>query len=175
MPGQVAMTIGIAGLFLRTSSACTNAPATIRSRFKWASSAACAAKSDELGRRTRFSMTIFSPSMYPCLDFLRGVSLPIQVFAHDPERLTGAIGLRGITRILLVCQIRVIHKRPRRFHQVDSAWTFALCQFRSPGSREHSLAEVDPGRPPLGVVGGIAGLEQVPGLQVRPGAMVELS
>src|SRR5204863_9808771 len=107
--------------------------------------------------------------------YLRGGYLPIQVFAHDTQRLTGAIGLRRITWILLVRQIGVIHKCSRRFHQVDSASTFALCQFRSPSSREHSLAEVDPGRPPLGVVGGIAGLEQVPGLQVRPGAMVELS
>ena len=37
------------------------------------------------------------------------------------------------------------------------------------------LAKVDPGRPPLGVVGGIARLKQVLGLQVRPGAMVESS
>ena len=109
------------------------------------------------------------------LDFLRGVSLPIQVFAHDPQRLPGAIGLRGITWILLVRQIGVIHERAGRFHQVDSAWTFALCQLRSPSSRVQGLAEVDPGRPPLGVVGGIAGLNQVPGLQVRPGAMVESS
>ena len=34
---------------------------------------------------------------------------------------------------------------------------------------------VNPGRPPLGVVGGIAGLKQVPGPQVCPGAMVESS
>src|SRR5256714_15468651 len=81
-----------------------------------------------------------------CLDFLRRVSLPIQVFAHDPQRLTGAIGLRGITWILLVRHIRVIHKRPRRLHQADSARTFALCQLRSPARREHSLAEAD--RPP---------------------------
>src|SRR5262249_48144728 len=45
----------------------------------------------------------------------------------------------------------------------------------SPSSCVHSLAEIDPGRPPLGVVGGISGFKQVPGLQVRPGAMVESS
>ena len=69
----------------------------------------------------------------------------------------------------------VIHKRAGRLHQIDSARTFALCQLRSPSSRVQGLAKVDPGRRPLGVVGGIAGLKQVPGLQVRPGAMVKSS
>src|SRR5205085_9600878 len=110
-----------------------------------------------------------------CLDFLRRMSLPIQVFAHDPQRLPRAIGLRRITWILLIRHIRVIHKRTGRFYLIDSAWTFAPCQLRSPGSRVQGLAEVDPRRPPLGVVGRIAGLKQVSGLQVRPRAMVESS
>src|SRR2546423_14818543 len=108
-----------------------------------------------------------------CLDFVRRVSLPIQVFAHDPQRLTGAVRLRGITWILLVRHIRVIHKRASRFHDVNSAWAFALCQLRSPSSRVQGLAKVYPWRFPLRVVGGIAALKQIPGLQVRPGAMVE--
>ena len=103
------------------------------------------------------------------------MSLPIQVFGDHPQRLPGAIRLRGITWKLLVRQIWVIHKRAGRFHQIDSARTFALCQLRSPNSRVQRFAKVDPGRPSLRVVGGIAGLKQVPGLQVRPGAMVESS
>ena len=103
------------------------------------------------------------------------MSLPIQVLGHHPQRLPGAIRLRGITWELLVRQIWVIHKRAGRFHQIDSARTFALCQLRSPSSRVQRLAKVDPGRPPLSIVGGISGLKQVPGLQVRPGAMVESS
>src|SRR6266576_7025355 len=110
-----------------------------------------------------------------CLDHLRGVSLPIQVFADDAQGLPGAIGLRGLTWKLLVGQIGVIQKRAGRFHRVDSAAPFALRQLRSPGSRLQGLAEVDPGRPPSRVVEGIAGLNQVPGFQVRPGAMVESS
>jgi hypothetical protein len=98
-----------------------------------------------------------------------------QVFAHDPQRRPGAIRPRGITWKLLVRQIGIIHKRAGRFHQIDSARTFALCELRSPGSRVQGLAKVDPGRPPLGVIGGIAGLKQIPRLQVRPGTMVESS
>src|ERR1051326_1359711 len=109
------------------------------------------------------------------LDFFRRVSLPIKVFAQYPQRLAGAVGLRRIAWILPVRHIRVIHKRSRRFYHVDSARAFTLCQFRSPGSREYGLAEVDPGRLPLGVVGGIARLKQVSGLQVSFGAMIETS
>src|SRR5215831_12244581 len=103
------------------------------------------------------------------------MSLPIQVFGDHSQRLLRAIRLCGITWKLLVREIWVIHKRAGRFHQIDSARTFSPCQFRSPSSRVQSLAKVDPGRPPLSVVGGIAGLKQVPGLQIRPGAMVEPS
>lgn len=110
-----------------------------------------------------------------CLDFLRGVSLPIQMFADDAQRVLGAVGLRWITRKLSVGHIGIIHERPRGFHHVDPARAFALCQFRSPSSREHGLAEVDPGRSPLRVVGGIAALKHVPGLQLRLGAVVERS
>src|SRR5438552_14241118 len=109
------------------------------------------------------------------LDLLRGVSLPIQILIHDPKRVLGAIGLCRITRKLSVGHIGIIHERPRRFYHVDPARAFALCQFRSPRSREHGLAEVDPWRSPLRVVGGIAALKHVPWLQVRLGAMVERS
>jgi hypothetical protein len=97
------------------------------------------------------------------------MSLPIQVFGDHLQRLPGAIRLRGITWKLLVRQIWVIHKRAGRFHQLDSARIFALCQLRSPSSRVQGLAKVDPGRPPLGVVGGIAGLKQVPRASGPPG------
>ncbi len=107
------------------------------------------------------------------LDFFRGVPYPIQVFAYDPQRLAGAIGPGGITGKLLVRQIGVIREGAGRFYLVDSAWTFALGQLRSPGSCVQRLAEVDPGRLPLGVVGGITGLKQLPGLQVGLSAMVE--
>src|SRR5882724_13225199 len=70
-----------------------------------------------------------------CPDFLRGVSLPIQMFADDAQRVLGAVGLRWITRKLSVGNIGIIHERPGRFYHVDPARAFALCQFRSPGSR----------------------------------------
>src|SRR5947207_1920018 len=110
-----------------------------------------------------------------CVDFLWGVSLPSQMFADDAQRVPGAVRLGWITRKLSVGHIGIIHERSRRFYHVDPARAFALCQFRSPGSREHGLAEVDPWRPPLRVVGGIAALKHVPGLQLRLGAVVERS
>src|SRR2546430_12786948 len=54
------------------------------------------------------------------LNFLWGMSLPIQKFAHDPQRLARAIRLRWITWILLVRHVRVIHKRASRFYHVRS-------------------------------------------------------
>src|SRR6185503_14214607 len=69
------------------------------------------------------------------LDFLRGMSHPIEDFAHDPQWLAGAIRSRGIAGKLLVRQVGVVRKRAGRFHLIDSAPTFTPGQLRSPGSR----------------------------------------
>ena len=99
-----------------------------------------------------------------CQDFLRGVALPIQVFADDAQRIFGAVGLRGITRKLPVGHIGVVHERAGRFDHVDPLPPVALCQFRPPGRREHGLAKVDRRRSPFRIVGGIAALKHIPGL-----------
>ncbi len=101
--------------------------------------------------------------------------MPIQVFADDAERVARAIGFRWIARKLFVGHIGVVHEGSRGLHDIDPLPTLALCQFRSPGGREHGLAEVDPWRFPLRVVGGISTRKLVPNLKLRPGAMVKRS
>ena len=60
------------------------------------------------------------------------MSLPIRDLARDTQWLPGPVRLRQITPKLLICQIGVILNRNSRFHQVESAGTFAYRKFGTP-------------------------------------------
>jgi hypothetical protein len=63
------------------------------------------------------------------------VSHPIGDFADDPERITGAVGLRRIAGEFLVRQAGIVFERAGGLHDVDPAPPLPCRQFRSPGGR----------------------------------------
>jgi hypothetical protein len=86
----------------------------------------------------------------------------------------------GLPRNFLFVRLGVIFNRTSRFHDVDSAGTFADGQLRSPRGCIQSAGQVDVGcLRPLSVVRVIAdvrkigGLDQASWLQVGPCPMVE--
>jgi len=108
------------------------------------------------------------------LEHLRGVRLPVQDLASHSQWLPGAVGPRRVAREPLVRQVGVILEGACGFYPVDSAWSLAHRQFRSPNSRIQGCSQVNVVRlPSLAEIGAIARFEQVPRLQVSLRAVVE--
>ena len=74
----------------------------------------------------------------PCLKRRGGLSRPVGHLAHDPERLSGAVGPGWVAGELLVGHVWVVLERPRWLNDVDARSTFArgeLCGEPAPSRR----------------------------------------
>jgi hypothetical protein len=97
------------------------------------------------------------------IELFRWVPLPLRDLPRDPKRTAGAVGLGGVTGVLLVRQVGVIFDRTRCLYDINPAAAFALGQLGSPGSGIQGSREVDVGcLLSLAVVGRKSGFDQVP-------------
>src|SRR5687768_12546582 len=101
------------------------------------------------------------------------MAFPFADLADDSQRLAGAVGAGRVAGEFLVGEVGIVLERPGRLNDVDPLAPFSLGQLAAPDGRVQSGGEVDPGQPPLAVIGVEAGLEQIARLQVGAGAVVE--
>src|SRR5262249_31076025 len=108
------------------------------------------------------------------LQALGGVAHPAGDFAHDPERLTGAVGLRRVSRKFLVPEIGIVHDRAGRLHNVDPFPSVSVGQLGAPDGRVQRAGEIDPRCLfPRAVIGAVANPDQISRFQVGSGAVIE--
>ena len=108
------------------------------------------------------------------LEHLGGVRLPTQNLLDYSQRRLRAVGPCRVAREPLVRQIGVMLIGACWFHTVDSAWSFADAEFSSPCSRIQRRREVDEIRLlSFPEIRAMTGFQQVPGLQVSLGPVVE--
>ncbi|KQV92105.1 hypothetical protein ASC91_05775 [Pelomonas sp. Root1237] len=104
---------------------------------------------------------------------LGGVALPLHDFARHPQPRLAAVGLGWIAGELAVSQVGVVFDGAGGLHDVDAAAVLAHGQLSAPDRGFQRRGQIDVVRLlALAVVGHVARLDQVTGLQVGLGAVV---
>jgi len=104
---------------------------------------------------------------------LRRVRLPGLDLADDAQRLAAAVGLGRVAGEAFVGEIGIVLERARRLDDVDALAALAPGQLAAPDRRVERAREGDPRLLAVGVVGGVAGREQVVRREVGARAVVE--